>query len=207
MQLLDKYPVACQKVQPSVCLATGLSDSGKCSPPKSEAGRRTIILGEGALQVLRGHIAILQAERQAAGDRWRENDLVFPSKLGSPWHQRNVLKHYKRFLQQAGLPNVHFHDLRHSCATFLLQQGVSPKVVQEILGHADITLTLNTYSHVTTTMQKEAAAKVDELLTSIDVTEAMKKVQKEQDLDAHEGGDTGKLEPFPRANSSPARDG
>ncbi len=72
------------------------------------------------------------------------------------------------------------HDLRHSCATFLLQQGVSPKVVQEILGHSDITLTLNTYSHVTTGMQKEAAAKVDELLTPIDVSEQLRKVEEQR---------------------------
>lgn len=142
--------------------------------PKSAAGRRAIILGEGMMKVLRSHISILQAERQQAGDSWQDNDLVFPSSLGTPWGRRNVLKYYKRFLKQAGLPDIRFHDLRHTAATLMLQQNINPKVVQEVLGHADITLTLNTYSHVSASMQKEAAAKVDELLTPIEVTNELK---------------------------------
>jgi hypothetical protein len=129
---------------------------------------------------LRVLLELLQNERHEAGDHWQDNDLVFPSSRGTPWHQRNVIKYYKRLLQEAGLPDIRFHDLRHTAATLMLQQNISPKVVQEILGHADITLTLNTYSHVSAAMQKEAAAKVDELLTPIDVGEALKRLEEQR---------------------------
>jgi integrase len=71
-------------------------------------------------------------------------------------------------IRKAGLPDIRLHDLRHTAATLMLKQGVHPKIVQERLGHADIVLTLNTYSHVLPTMQNEAAAKLDELLTPIE---------------------------------------
>lgn len=101
---------------------------------------------------------------------------MFPSSVGTPWDHRNVVKYYKRFLQDAGLPNIRFHDLRHAAATMMLQQGVHPKIVQERLGHADITLTLNTYSHVLPGMQEEAAGKMDELLTPIDIGSEMDQI-------------------------------
>jgi integrase len=150
--------------------------------PKSASGKRLVILGQQAINKLRDHINILQQERVAAADRWEENDLIFPSSIGTPWDHSNVVKHYKSFLQQAGLPNIRFHDLRHTAATMMLQQGVNPKIVQERLGHADITLTLNTYSHVLPAMQEEAAEKMDELLTPIEVSEEIKRVGEKQSL-------------------------
>jgi len=77
---------------------------------------------------------------------------------------------------EAGLPDIRFHDLRHTAATLMLQQGVHPKVVQERLGHSDISMTLNTYSHVLPVMQEEAAGKMDELLTPINVSDELKKL-------------------------------
>jgi integrase len=65
-------------------------------------------------------------------------------------------------LSEAGLPHTRFHDLRHSAATILLSMGVHPKIVQEILGHSDISMTLDTYSHVLPTLQHEAMAKIDQ---------------------------------------------
>jgi integrase len=67
--------------------------------------------------------------------------------------------------RKAGLPYRRFYDLRHTCATLLLVQGVHPRVVMEILGHSQISLTMNTYSHVVPALQKEAASRMDELLT------------------------------------------
>jgi integrase len=64
----------------------------------------------------------------------------------------------------ANLPTIRLHDLRHSCATLLLAQGVSPRVVMETLGHSQVSLTLNTYSHVPPALQKDAAAKMDAIL-------------------------------------------
>ena len=76
----------------------------------------------------------------------------------------------------AGLPDVRFHDLRHTAATLMLQNGIHPKVVQERLGHSDISMTLNTYSHVMPGMQEEAAGKLDELLSPINVSDDLKRL-------------------------------
>ena len=148
--------------------------------PKSAAGRRVIVVGETMIQKLRAHLNILEAERREAGDRWQENDLIFSSSLGTPWDKRNMFKYYKIFLKKAGLPDIRFHDLRHTAATLMLQQGVHPKIVQERLGHSDITLTLNTYSHVLPAMQEEAASKLDELLTPIDVSRQLKSIEEQE---------------------------
>ena len=92
----------------------------------------------------------------------------------------NMCHEFKRLLVKAGLPDIRFHDLRHTAASLMLQQGVHPKVVQERLGHSNISLTLNTYSHVLPVLQDEVAHKMDELLTPIDVSEQLKKVQELQ---------------------------
>ncbi len=77
---------------------------------------------------------------------------------------RNLTRHFRRALQDAGLPLRRFHDLRHSCASLLLAQGVHPRVVMEILGHSQISLTMNTYSHVIDKLQHDAAAQIDAVL-------------------------------------------
>ena len=150
------------------------------SGPKSAAGRRVIMLGEETIKKLRAHLGVLSQERQAAGEQWQENDLIFPSTIGTPWDPRNLFRIFKQFLKKAGLPDIRFHDLRHTAATLMLQQNVNPKVVQERLGHSDITLTLNTYSHVLPSMQEDAAEKLDQLLTPIDIGTELKKVGERQ---------------------------
>ncbi len=134
------------------------------SEPKSKAGRRAVVLSQIVLSRLRSHRVIQAYEKLFAGERWKENDLVFPSSIGTPWDPRNLYKHFKGLLEQAELPDIRFHDLRHTAATLMLQQGIHPKVVQERLGHADISLTLNTYSHVMPDIQEEAAEKLDLIL-------------------------------------------
>jgi integrase len=90
---------------------------------------------------------------------------VFPSQLGTPLSARNLQRHFKSLLERASLPkSFRFHDLRHTWATFLLRQGVNPKCVQELLGHADICLTLNVYSHVLPDMGDAAAGAMDDAL-------------------------------------------
>ena len=83
---------------------------------------------------------------------------------------------FKKLLRRIDLPAIRFHDLRHTAATLMLQQGVHPKIVQERLGHADISMTLNIYSHVLPSMQEDAAEKLDELLNPIDVSDEIKQV-------------------------------
>lgn len=132
--------------------------------PKSQAGKRLVMLSRKTLLKLKGHRVIQQYEKLFAGRDWMDTGLIFPSSIGTPADPRNLFRNFKLFLRNAGLPDIRFHDLRHTAATLMLQQGIHPKVVQERLGHANIMLTLNTYSHVLPSLQKEAAEKMDNLL-------------------------------------------
>ena len=91
--------------------------------------------------------------------------MVFPSSIGTPFNPSNLLyRSFKPLLKRAGLPMIRFHDLRHTFATLMFSNGEHPKIVQEILGHAQITLTLDTYSHVLPSMQEGAVGRLGELL-------------------------------------------
>jgi integrase len=140
------------------------------SEPKSSAGRRVVVLGTYTLEKLREHYNKQQLARQFAGERWQEDDLIFTSTIGTPLDLRNVYREYKEILKQGGLPDLRFHDLRHTAATLMLQQGIHPKVVQERLGHSQISLTLDTYSHVLPSMQEDAAQKLDDLVMPVAFT-------------------------------------
>ncbi len=97
---------------------------------------------------------------------WKDNNLVFPSWIGTPMRWSNLTKrNFKPLLEKAGLPRtVRFYDLRHTFATWMLEQGENAKKVQEILGHWQITYTMDTYSHVTPNMQREAFARLGKRL-------------------------------------------
>ena len=96
-------------------------------------------------------------------------------------HPTSMYRDFKHLLRKLELPDIRFHDLRHTAATFMLQQGVHPKVVQERLGHADISLTLNTYSHVLPSMQANAAEKMDDLLGHpLDVSKEFSKLEEQK---------------------------
>lgn len=99
------------------------------------------------------------------GEAWEDGNLVFANTLGRPINARELLRaDFYPLLERAGLPRVRFHDLRHTAATLMLTQGVHPKIVSERLGHSTPMLTLTVYSHVTPTMQREAAAALDRVL-------------------------------------------
>ena len=86
---------------------------------------------------------------------------------GGPLHESNLLRRWWHpLLERAGLPRMRFHDLRHTHATLLLTQGVNPKVVQERLGHSQISMTLDTYSHVVPSLQRDAARRIDDLFAN-----------------------------------------
>jgi integrase len=133
--------------------------------PKTGHSRRSIRLPASALQALKAHKAKQAEQRLAVGPAWEDNDLVFANAVGRPIEPTNLLhRSYKRLLDRAGLPKIRFHDLRHTYATLALLNGEKPKVVQETLGHASITLTLDTYSHVLPDMQDDAAVRMEALL-------------------------------------------
>lgn len=134
--------------------------------PKSRRSRRTVLLPASAVVALRDHRIRQEQERCLAGESWADSELVFTSKSGKPLDYTNVTTAFQRLLKRAGLPQKRFHDLRHSCATLLLAQGVSPRVVMEILGHSQISLTLNTYTHVLPELQRDAATRMERFITS-----------------------------------------
>ncbi len=133
--------------------------------PKTGPSRRTIKLSPTLVQVLKAHRARQNEQRLALGTGWEDHGLVFTNAVGRPLEARNLLaRSYARLLAQAGLPKIRFHDLRHTYATLALLNGEKPKVVQETLGHASITLTMDTYSHLLPDMQDDAAARMERLL-------------------------------------------
>jgi len=116
-------------------------------------------------------------ERQFAGDKGQDIDLIFATHIGTPVEDTNLVKLFKSALRQAGLPEIRFHDLRHTAATLMLLQGVHPKVVQERLGHSTIGMTLDIYSHVLPSMQEDVADKMDEMFTPLEVGDEPKKLK------------------------------
>jgi integrase len=132
--------------------------------PKTARSRRTIHLAPGAISALTRHRRSVQArERLRAGAVWQEHGLVFATKIGRPLEGGHVNERFHRAIATAGLPDLRVHDLRHTAATLLLTRGVHPKVVQEMLGHTTITLTLDTYSHVAPALHAEVARYMEAL--------------------------------------------
>jgi integrase len=129
--------------------------------PKTAKGRRRIDLPKIAVAALWQHKARMLADGFAAVE-W-----VFCNTVGGPLRRSHFhANHFKPLLRKAKLPAIRFHDLRHTSATLLLAAGVHPKIVQERLGHSQISVTLDTYSHVLPTMQLEAASRLDQLLAT-----------------------------------------
>jgi integrase len=134
--------------------------------PKTDRARRVLDLPESVVKALMEHQTRQVIERLTAGTRWEEHDLVFPTTVGTPLDSRSLLRDFRQVIRTGKLPAIRFHDLRHSCATMLLVQGVPARVVMEILGHSEIGLTMNTYSHVIPGLRKDAAARMEDLLTN-----------------------------------------
>jgi integrase len=141
---------------------TGGSFGLVISDPKSVSSRRKISLSPFLLEVLQHHQRQQQDMRRSAGEAWQDNDLVFCNRHGGLINPDTLRVWFKGALKEAGLPSMRFHDLRHSAATLLLVMGVHVKVVQELLGHSNILITLNTYSHVLPSLHEQA---MDELST------------------------------------------
>lgn len=131
--------------------------------PKTAKARRQIELPAVAVLALREH-----RKRQLAEGHWRTDGHVFTDTQGGPIRKSGLRRRsFEPLLKKAGLPRIRFHDLRHTAATLALGEGVHPKIVQEMLGHSQIAITLDTYSHVLPSMQKEAAAKMDALFAGL----------------------------------------
>lgn len=134
------------------------------SAPKTAKGRRSVRLTPTALEALKRHSARQADEMTKADTLYKDHGLVFASMVGTPLSRHNLTRAFKAALRRAGLPQTfRFHDLRHTCATLLLGRGHHAKFVQELLGHATIAVTLDTYSHVLPGMADHTAAMEDAL--------------------------------------------
>jgi integrase len=125
--------------------------------PKTAKGRRSLALAPEVLDTLRAHRAHQAAERLSWGACYIDSGLVVTTEDGRLMHPETLSGLFVRQARRAGLPAIRLHDLRHSVASILLARGVHPKVVSDMLGHATIALTLDTYSHVIPSLQQEAA--------------------------------------------------
>lgn len=134
--------------------------------PKTARSRRPIVLSRRAVVALREHRKHQLEARLAAGPDWKDQDLVFAGENGGPLDPSHQTAIFKVALHAAELPAIRFHDLRHTAATLLLIKGIHVKVVSEMLGHASITITLDTYSHLVPALHGLAAAAMDDLLSA-----------------------------------------
>jgi hypothetical protein len=133
--------------------------------PKTKKSRRSIRLTAQAVEALRSHLQRQLRDMEILGDRYHDQGLVFTTDTGAPINPSNLRQRsFAALLKRAGLPHMRFHDLRHTCATLLLSRGVHPKFVQELLGHATIAITLDTYSHVMPSMGDATARAMEDAL-------------------------------------------
>jgi integrase len=134
------------------------------SDPKTDRGRRLISLDAGTVAKLRAHRKAQAEERLLIGAGYRDLGLVFAMPDGRPVHPERFSREFAQTVTRSGLPVIRLHDLRHTWATLALQSGIHPKVVQERLGHSNISITLDIYSHVNPAMQTDAAERVAALV-------------------------------------------
>lgn len=134
--------------------------------PKTAKGKRSISLPASCVTALKKHRISQTRVRLNLGPVWQDNDLVFERGNGDVLHPNIVSSRFRKLCEQTELPKIRFHDLRHTAATLMLANGEHPKIVQERLGHSDISMTLNLYSHVLPSMQRDAADRIEAMLGS-----------------------------------------
>ena len=117
-----------------------------------------------AIAALKKHRAEQAAARLRLGAGYNDQDLLFPKRDGRPWRPSQLTDSFGYLARRTGLPGIHPHSLRHSHATHLLKANVHPKIVSERLGHSKVGITLDLYSHLTPSMEQEAADVIEAAL-------------------------------------------
>ena len=148
--------------------------------PKTKKSNRSVKLTAKAVELLIKHKEHQLEAKSQAGSEWVENNLVFCTSLGTPINPTKLLERFKTLLKKTGLPHMRFHDLRHSVATILFAMNVHPKIVQELLGHNQISMTMDLFSHMLPGMQEDVIEKLENMLE-----------QSEDDEDKDEGTSVG----------------
>jgi len=132
-------------------------------PPKTDKSRRTIDFPDFVRALLIEERHRVVQSRALAGKNWEENGLVFPSEVGTPLEERNVLRRLQAICEANGLPRLRLYDLRHTHASLLIHEGVHPKKISERLGHSSIKLTMDTYGHLFEGSDRDSAEKMERL--------------------------------------------
>jgi integrase len=136
--------------------------------PKTKTGIRNIRLGIGGIEHLRAQLKNIDIMRSISKSKWQENDLIFPSLVGTPQGANNLSMEFNLLVKRSGLSHIRFHDCRHTAASIMLAHGIPASIVAEILGHSMSTL-LNNYAHFLPNKQDEAARLMDELTRPIPI--------------------------------------
>ena len=137
----------------------------KMGPTKTPSSDRVILVGEKTIEVLKLQQQEVELKKMLGKKSWKENDLVFPSSIGTPMNQSNMLKKYSVIQQAANLKHIRFHDLRHIAASIMLNHGIPLLTVSYILGHSQPSTTLNMYGHQFSAMELQAACLVDDIFS------------------------------------------
>ncbi len=133
------------------------------APLKTKHSRRTIQIGSDLVELLKAHYQARQLHKQLMGSRWKENDLVFSSSIGTPLERRNMMRDFDAMLNRAGLQKIRFHDLRHNAASMMLAGNISIVSVSRYLGHSSPQVTLEVYAHLVPGGFGEIVATMDTL--------------------------------------------
>ena len=128
------------------------------SAPKTNAGKRSVPLDPSLVKLLKSHQTKQGAEKLAAGEAYKDEGYVLANELGAPYHPDTISTWFETAVKDAKLPKIRLHDTRHTAASLMLASGVQPKIVSELLGHSNISITLSIYAHVMPGMAEEAGA-------------------------------------------------
>ncbi|MGB2962836.1 MAG: site-specific integrase [Anaerolineales bacterium] len=132
--------------------------------PKTESSIRSIRIGIESIEVLKMQMEKIQKERVNKCKLWQDKDFVFPSTIGTAKDPSGLVKKFKLSLKEAGLSGIRFHDLRHTSASLMLNNGVDIFVASKRLGHAKPSITLDVYGHLLSTAQNDVAEKMEILI-------------------------------------------
>lgn len=131
--------------------------------PKTKCSTRVVPLNDAMVELLKKQLLLLEKEKADAGSEYKNENFVFPTELGTAYCARNLLRLIYIFCEKAGIERINVHTLRHIFATRMLEAGEAAKIVQEILGHEDISTTLNRYTHVLPDTKKKSVQKLNHI--------------------------------------------
>ena len=136
----------------------------KLDRPKTKSSIRSIRLGKESIKVLAQQKNGLAEEKSKSNGIWQDSGHVFPSTIGTPMDPTNLLKKFRQLLKKARLTRIRFHDLRHTAASLMLNNGIDVLLASQRLGHAKPSITLDVYGHLIPSMQIEVAEILDNLI-------------------------------------------